>query len=47
MPYDIAKHGNQWYIIRRADGKVVGKSDSKVKAEASIRARMSGESKKK
>jgi hypothetical protein len=43
MPYEVKKQGGQWAIIRKTDGKVVGHSDSKAKAEASVRARMAGE----
>ncbi|MHC4240238.1 MAG: hypothetical protein ACYSUC_10890 [Planctomycetota bacterium] len=35
-----------WKIVRISDRKIVGSSKSKKKAAASIRARMSGESKK-
>lgn len=42
MPYSIRKSGNKWAIVRKEDGKVVGKSDSKADAEASARARMAG-----
>ena len=47
MPYDIRKSKNGYDIIRKADGKVVGTSDSLAKARASIGFRMSGEKKKK
>lgn len=46
MPYTIKPIGSLFAIIRNADGKVVGKSTTKEKAEASVRARMSGENKK-
>ncbi len=43
MPYDIRKHGNKYEIVRKDDGVVVGHSDSKSMAEASVRARLAGE----
>jgi hypothetical protein len=43
MPYSVRKQGDQWAIVRKDDGKVVGHSDSKAKAEASVRARMASE----
>ncbi len=43
MPYDLRHIGGKVAIIRKADGKVVGHSDSMEKAQASIRARMAGE----
>ncbi len=46
MPYTVKKVGNKWVIIRKTDNKVVGHSDSKAKAEASVRARYAGENKK-
>lgn len=46
MPYTIRKQSGKWVIIRKTDNKVVGHSDSKEKAEASVRARYAGESKK-
>ncbi len=46
MPYTVSKMGDMYAIIRNADGKVVGKSKTKQKADASVRARMSGEKKK-
>lgn len=39
MPWIAKKQGNKWVIIRKTDGKIVGHSESKEKAEASIRAR--------
>lgn len=47
MPYTVKKQGTKYAIVRKTDGKVVGTSTSKAKAQASIRARMSGEAKKK
>lgn len=46
MPYSVKKAGSKYQIVRKTDGKVVGTSTSKAKAQASIRARMSGEAKK-
>lgn len=49
MPYSIRNTGKGQrpvQIIRKADGKVVGTSVSKAKAEASVRARMAGEERK-
>ncbi len=43
MPYTVRKKGNKWEIIRKTDGKVVGRSDSKDMAEASVRARYANE----
>lgn len=43
MPYTVRRDGDRWAIVRKTDGKVVGRSDSKAAAEASVRARMSGE----
>jgi hypothetical protein len=39
MPWSTKKQGNKWVIIRSDTGQVVGHSDSKANAEASIRAR--------
>lgn len=47
MPYHVRKKGSYWLIVRDSGGKVVGKSKTKKNAEASIRARMSGEKKPK
>lgn len=47
MPYSIRKHGDKYDIIKKDTGKKVGTSDSRAKAEASIRARYAGENKKK
>jgi len=44
MPYSIKKVGSHFAIVRKTDGKVVGRSTSKKKAAASIRARMAAES---
>jgi hypothetical protein len=38
MPWKVRKSGSKWAIVNR-HGKVVGKSGSKAKAQASVRAR--------
>ncbi len=45
MPYIIRKDSNsgKYKIVRKTDNKVVGTSDSKEKAEASVRARYANE----
>lgn len=43
MPYTIKKVGSKYKIIRKTDGKTVGTSDTKAKAQASVRARYAGE----
>ncbi len=43
MPYKIIKSGNKFKIINKDTGKTVGTSDTKAKAEASVRARFAGE----
>lgn len=43
MPYHVRKAGSKYEIVRKEDGKVVGTSNSRQKAQASVRARMSGE----
>ena len=41
MPYKVIKSRGKGYdIVREEDGKVVGHSDTKGKAESSVRARM-------
>lgn len=45
MPYIVKKQKGKWIIVRKSDNTVVGHSDSKEKAEASVRARMAGEKK--
>lgn len=45
MPYAVRKSGDKYQIIKKDTGKVVGTSDSKAKAQASIRARYAGENK--
>ena len=47
MPYTIKKQGSKWVIVKNMSGEVVGHSDSKAKAQASVRARYAGENKKK
>ncbi len=39
MPWAVKKQGNRWAIVKKTTGKVVGHSDSKAKAQASVRAR--------
>ena len=44
MPYQVEKIGEgQWAIRNKDTGKIVGYSDSKEKAEASVRARLAVE----
>lgn len=43
MPYSVRKAGDRWAIVRKTDGKVVGRSDTKAQAQASVRARMAAE----
>ncbi len=43
MPYLIKKQGNKWKIIKKTTGQTVGTSNSKEKAQASIRARYANE----
>jgi hypothetical protein len=38
MPYVIRKDGDGWVVKKRFGGKVVGRTDSKEKAEAMVRA---------
>ena len=42
MPWDVRKNGNWWEIYKPNTNKVVGRSTSKAKAEASVRARYAG-----
>jgi hypothetical protein len=49
MPYKVVKSsakGDGYDIIAKDTGKKVGHSDTKAKAEASVRARYAGEGKK-
>jgi hypothetical protein len=39
MPWNVKKAGEKWDIVKETTGKVVGKSTSKKKAQASVRAR--------
>lgn len=39
MPWKTEKRDGKWVIVRSDTGKVVGHSDSKEKAQASVRAR--------
>jgi hypothetical protein len=43
MPYNVVKRGDKFAIIRTSDHKTVGTSETRAKAEASIRARMANE----
>lgn len=43
MPYSIRRSGSKYQIVKKDTGKVVGTSDSRAKAQASIRARYAGE----
>lgn len=43
MPYSIKKVGSKFKIINKDTGKVVGSSDTKEKAQSSIRARLAGD----
>ena len=43
MPYRVLKKGRKWVIVNKDTGKTVGVSDSKAKAESSVRARLGGE----
>lgn len=45
MPYDIRKDGSRYAIVKQDTGEVVGHSDTRKMAEASVRARYMGESK--
>ena len=47
MPYETRFRNGRYEIVRKEDGKVVGSSDSKDKAERSIGYRLKGEEKKK
>lgn len=42
MPYDIKKSGAGYNIVKSSTGEVVGHSDSKAKAQASVNARNAG-----
>lgn len=46
MPVKVKKCGGKWCIVEKS-GKVVGKSDTKAKAQASARARNAAHQKKK
>lgn len=47
MPYQIQKRAGKWVIIKKTTGEVVGHSNSKAMAEASVRARYANEKPKK
>lgn len=48
MPWHVEKRSGEkpWKIVKDATGKVVGSSETKREAEASVRARYASESKK-
>lgn len=49
MPYEIREDRNSprpFKIVRKDDGKVVGSSQTRAKAESSIKHRMGGEKKR-
>ncbi len=39
MPWKVVRANSGWNIVKSDTGKVVGHSDTKAKAEASVRAR--------
>lgn len=43
MPYTVTKKDKKYLIKKKSTDKVVGKSDSKEKAKASVRARFANE----
>ena len=43
MPYKIERRGKVWVIINKDRNEVVGHSETREKAEASVRARLAGE----
>jgi hypothetical protein len=45
MPWSVKKSGDKWAIVTKGSGEVVGHSDSKEKAEASVRAMYANEGK--
>lgn len=46
MPWKVVKARTGWNIVKSDTGKVVGHSDTKARAEASVRARYGGYNKK-
>lgn len=46
MPYRIAKEGDHYVVKKRFGGEIVGRTDSREKAEAMIRAIYSSENKR-
>ena len=46
MPWIVRKQGNNWVIVKKTTGEVVGHSNSRAKALASTRARYARENKK-
>lgn len=45
-PYVVKRRAKQWVIVNKLTGKTVGHSDTKTKAQASVRARMAAEHRK-
>jgi hypothetical protein len=43
MPYDVVRVGNKFKIVNKDTGKTVGTSETRAKAESSVRARLAGE----
>lgn len=43
MPYKVVKQGAKYAIVNKDTGKTVGHSETKAKAEASVRARYANE----
>jgi hypothetical protein len=43
MPWTVRKVGNKFKIIKKTTGEVVGTSDTREKAQASVRARYAAE----
>lgn len=43
MPYKVVKQGVKYAIVNKDTGKTVGHSDTRAKAEASVRARYANE----
>lgn len=45
MPYEIVRQGNRYFVKKKDSGKVIGRHDTKQKAEAQIRALYANETK--
>ena len=45
MPWTVKKQSDKWAIVKKTTGEVVGHSNSKENAEASVRSRYSSENK--